>query len=323
MTSTLQLCRLSALAFTLGLSLTRSALAAELPKPLTFAWPDGLRGVVTITKEQVRDGKVATRMTNRYVMSGSKRPVGYRLEFGNVEIDVDRNFGQVTDVQRAQMALLFQSALPTYLISDEGALESIDKVDEFIAKQRALFEQLGSKGNEAERATWRRVLASVLTPQVLLASAQQEWNRQVGMWLGAPLELGHEYKLASTAELPILPGRRISIRVTFKAVSQRSCERAGLKHKCLVIEYRGEPDPAEVASALSEFVAKSGAAAPDAAKRFEAAWNALKINQWFQLVTEPETLVPHELHLRMQGSMEAGSTQQETWIQFKYPTATP
>lgn len=320
MSSTFQISRMAAMAFTLGLFLTRSALAAEPPKPLTFAWPEGLRGVVTVTKEQVRDGKVATRMTNRYVMSGSKRPGGYRLEFGDVEIDVDRNFGQLTDPQRAQMALLLQSALPTYLISDEGALESIERVDEFVAKQRALFEQFGSKDNEAERATRRRVMATFLTPQLLLASAQQEWNRQVGLWLGAPLELGQDYKLESTAELPILPGRRISIRATFKAVSQQSCERAGLKHKCLVIEYRSQPDPAEVATALSEVMAKSGVATPAAAQGFET---ALKFNQWFRLVTEPDTLVPHELHIRMQASMEAGSTQQETWIQFKYPTATP
>lgn len=286
-----------ALAGLLGCAFTLQAHAqAQDSARLRFAWPSGLVAQVESNKTRMRevDGQPPARSVTSYshVMRAARQGQQYTIAFSDLRLD-PKGLAALPPPQQALMRVLTQAALPGYLVSADGDFVALDKPEAFQEAMRSALSPLLPDG--PGKAASLAALDKLLGIEVLSAAVRGDWDWLVGSWAGGEqaINLGEDY-VAQTQGVAPLINQPIAYETHFKVTRRLPCDREGRSLECIELKASTRPDSAALKQAVAGIVAQL---APEAAAGMEKTLSTLDLLVELELITEPDTLVPHRSRL--------------------------
>jgi hypothetical protein len=246
---------------------------------MSFHWPIPAKVMVT---EQV--SKPEGSATLRYEVTVTRQGAGPTLavRLGNFEfLEVDGHDARDPALRKQlRAALATASALPTILVSPEGAfLDIIDfeaTIDR-IAKSSAIPPK--------ERRAVVEVMKSPGMLATMKARSAEFWNVWVGLWSGANLEPGRPRELSVQSPLP--NGTQVARPVTVSHLGPDGPP--GYVHLRFESALQGGARDAQLRGALAnaarDLAAAGGKLTPEDVEGFDLASGG-------EVITDPETLKP-------------------------------
>lgn len=270
---------------------------------LRFGWRPGMRADVEMEQVRIRemDGRRdSVRFASTYRVEVAEHPDGLAVTYE------DMRWTELPDVQ-PELGRLFQAMAGTSsggrarsIVSAGGEFVRVEGVEEVAREIEAALEPLFSEVEAVGLANLRQMLAGMISPEALGASAADEWNALVGAWLDADLEVGGVYELESTFQSPAFPGVDIPVTMEFRLVDWTPCTEAdAAEPRCVELVMGSVPDAQAVAEAVRGFLAQAGLPMDQA----EALFAQMAVETWVTLVTEPGTLRPHVMEIQRAVSM--------------------
>jgi hypothetical protein len=313
----------------LALTVLMSWSCAQAQIALEFDWPDGLQATVTHTKSKTREGtpsSLPSGVTVVYDIDARKTPEGIVVSQSNVRIDTSALPTAFSDVERKQLQILTQAALPTFLVSPTGKFERLVDAAAFRATLLSAFHQaLPSLINDQKL---NELLIQMTSDASLSAMASADWAQTVGFWAGGRLDVGEYYETESQSAIPFFPQKSFKMKSRIKVVGKVECSRMGQERGCVEIEMETRPDSDEIASVLEELIQQTSALPTTSSSEVIDSINLIVKTR---LVTEPNGLIPHRYSTskRIQVSGRTGAIRktvselQDVSMIYTYRTGVP
>ena len=305
----LALCLTPAVAFAQG---AKKPTAKVDTAKLTFRWPQTVTARVEAQRYRERhnsgrhdttDARVSYRMTAQ--RSGEE----YVVRFSDFQMHKGAR-GAGASEAAAFMERLGAIA-PSYRVTAGGEfarLESPETIRKFID---SLFTSLTAKDGPPPPQL-KQFMSSMLSDDVLAASAAQEWNALVGTWIGAELEVGEAYGSEGEEPIPLFQNATVKFEYEFSAVRRLSCDSvaAPKARDCIELEMISKPDTAAMRDLLQRVM---GTLAPDAAK--DMAFTDFGVENVVTLVARPESLLPVSLVVakKVTGTVRSGGKAEKVY----------
>ncbi|MGK0172439.1 MAG: hypothetical protein ACI9W2_004176 [Gammaproteobacteria bacterium] len=309
-------------------SLVFAMFAVALPSraqtaALTFAWPPGLFSRVSF--ENVRTTTVDERekiraLRGSYTMSTEAAGANLLVRISDMKVTTD-GLDALPQTQRSVQQLVVQAltAFPDYLVDGSGSLLEARDLKATVGKVHQAFSTFSAKLAPTARERVNMTLSQVLTEDTLRQRLTESWNRDVGSWAGANLELGQLYAVDTQAPAPLLGDQLVPIQVTFEYVGDAPCSEGAAASSCVKLRMRSTAKIDQVGPALQAFVSKLA----DATKtRVEL--SDFSIETTVRLLSEPNTLLPHHVIVQKHTTLtvtqgtEVKRTRREDVQQFRY-----
>jgi len=282
-----------ALALLAGLLLSPGLLAGEIVR-LEFGWPADLAATVTFAGERTRSAGAQSRRSaarGSYRLTTSAAEDGLLIAYSDFRIE-PVPAPPASGPQSRLRALVSRAAaaLPATLVGPDGAIVRLVGMDAMIGALREAFSDLAETLPDSVRPRAEQVFAQVLSRDSVERRMREQWHRDVGVWTGAELEQGERYVLETTEPAPALGNVGVPMLLTFEYLGPAECTESAAEAGCASLRMRSTVDPASVADALSEFVARVAAAGGPAVEI-----DALRIDTVVSLVSDPATLLPYSV----------------------------
>lgn len=264
---------------------------AQAQVKLEFAWPDGLQATVTQTKNKTREGtpsRLPSGVSAVFDMKAKKTAEGVVVSQNNFRLDTSALPASFSDVERKQLEIFTQAAMPSFLVSPAGDFQRLEDVSEFRDSLFSIFRK--AIPSLASDPKLNELLKQITSDASLNALASADWHQTVGFWAGGTLDVGEYYRTETPSAIPFLPNKTFKMISRFKIVGKVACSRMGQDRDCVEIEMETKPDPAEIASAIEELI-KQFAASP--ARNSTEVIDSIEMTVNTRLVTEPSSLIPH------------------------------
>ncbi len=310
---------IAALAALAELPVAPPASAQETSAPefvaLRFDWPAGLAADVTTvrTRSRTTDAESTTRLTTSYRLRVEASADGGRT-IGFDDPRVSLGDGEPVPQDPAMQAVAQAGGiLPDFTVDAAGTFVGIRDLPGFRERVQALFDRMPA------------AIREMLTSEAFLeAQTAEEWNRLVGAWTGAELELEAVYGMESEEPLPMLAGEPVTMTYEIAVLGRVPCRRGGVERSCVELQLSSVADPDDVRALLESVQQRmlGDAAGPDA-----AAFESFSMRTDSRLITEPDGLIPHEASLTktVEGTVTAAGQRQSilqvdtTETTFRYP----
>jgi len=252
-----------------------AAVAATAPAEtvaLTFGWPAGSKFQVEHEMSQ-SDGQQteASKMTMDVAVEAVEG--GLQVSVSNAVFTVPPGGGRELP---PGMLETMTALVPSYRVNAAG--DFVEVVD-----AQARYDAAMAKLEMPEPL--KKMLFGQYQPDAVAASAKREWDWIVARWKGRDLALGTPVEETSELELPNAPGTKQSTTITYTA-QRVGCNPADQATSCVAISGKSVLGGPELARAMEAGTAKMG---------LKVTVNDAKIEQSFELIAHPGTLVPHKL----------------------------
>jgi len=267
-----------------GRAAARAAEEAPLPRgsdlgALRFAWPDRVEARVSYRRTRARPDRPREAFTARFTSRALRAEEGWRIETTGASWEGALPFppGFAAQALRASERVV-------EVVDEDGAFERLEGTDAMRAVLAKLYGLAEVPREQADRAV-------DLALGAMRAEAEELWNLEAGFWIGAELELGRSYVLRSEGSVPLLPGARAPLDVTFGARRRVPCAATEREPRCVELTLRTAPVAAalrRVAPELAHRLAGPDAPPPGPDDELSAEAELL-------LVTDPATLLPRHL----------------------------
>lgn len=245
------------------------------PETVTFAavWPGDLDVEVTYDRRKTQTGRPTQVLHLTGRLTAARRGDGLVVRQG-------RWAGGPPEAA----ALLRAVDALALVVGPGGEVEGVEGVAAAVAGMR--------KTPPFDQATPRLEEALKLVGPGLEKELREQWSLLVALWAGRALELGAEYEVASTVPVAALPAEAVRLQMRLEAVRRLECPppRAAA---CVEVRFTSRADPEDVrriAVALMERLGVPG-------DQLERYLGELRMESAARLVTEPATLLPHELEV--------------------------
>ena len=262
---------------------------------LRFDWPVGLTGRVEHSSREVRESPAYNEtlaVTSRCRLVVEAADANRFVRYEDCTATVVGDATPRRDVMCALYALGLAIDLPL-LVSDRGAVVGVYGAADRARRIDAFLRTLSSHAPQQTRPILE-TFAPVFTEEHIAYAAQAQWSKIVGSWLGARLAAGRLY-LADKD----LPGAAPSIRplremLEVTVAGRKRCRRGGITRSCVRLEIVSYPE-AGVLRDNAENVTQKLAPAVLGSAPADPIWLEMSIVERSELVTEPDTLIPHAL----------------------------
>ena len=267
------------------------ALADSHSTTLEYGWHAGITSKVeySLRKKRVQQGvERGQSMTGSYVLRTSEHPGGIRIDFSDVTNRID---GDDTGAAEHLAGLMEAVAAnpPTYVVSPAGEVTGVVGLAELTARVRESVSAMLENAPAEVRTRIDGLMGQMLTERNMLAQLQQEWNRDVGQWIGAELEQGYLYELDFQAPVPMFGNVTVPTRATFEYLGRARCNERSERARCVVLVYSSSVDEQGSRAILEALFERIGAPLP--------ADLVFKVDHRVELLTEPDTLLPHRVQV--------------------------
>lgn len=284
----------------LALCLTPALAFAQAPTPsakvdtakLTFRWPPTVSARVDAHRyrERHNSGKHDTSSVRiSYRMSTHQSGGEYVIRFSDFKLG-DGARGPGTS-QATAITERLGTIVPSYRVNAAGEFSRLESPETLRAFIDTMLTSLAVKAGPPPPQL-KQLMSTMLSDEVLAASAAQEWNALVGTWVGAELEVGEVYGSEGEEPVPIFQNAMVKFEYEFSALRRMPCDSvaAPRARDCIQLEMVSRPDSAAMRELLQRFM---GALAPDAAK--DVGFTELGVENVVMLVARPESLLPVSL----------------------------
>ncbi len=285
----LALCLTPAVALTQGAK--KLATKVDTAK-LTFRWPETVTARVDAQRyrERHNNGKQDTSDARvSYRMTAQRSGAEYVVRFSDFQMrDGARGAGAS---ETASFMERLGGIAPSYRVTASGEFARLESPDVLRKLIDSLLASISAKEG-APPPQFMQVMNSMLSDEVLTATAAYEWNVLVGSWVGAELEVGEVYGSEGEEPVPIFQNATVKFEYEFSAVRRMSCDSvaAPKARDCIELEMVSRPDSAAMRQLLERFM---GTFAPDEAKA--VGFTDFAVENVVTLVARPESLLPVSL----------------------------
>jgi hypothetical protein len=267
---------------------------------LRFGWQPGMRAEVEMEQLRIRttDGRVdSTRIASTYRLEVDEHPEGLALTYS------DMRYTGLPKSADPQLRRLLEALAGSSsggrgrsIVSREGDFVRVEGAEELAREVMAALEPLFAEMDGAGLENVRQMLAGMVSPEALDASAADEWNALVGAWIDADLEVGGVYGLESSFQSPAFPGVEIPVTLEFQVEGWTPCVDGAAEgaEPCVALVMISLPDPRAVGEAVGGFLAQAGVPREE----MEGLFAQLAVETFITLVAEPATLRPHRLEIQ-------------------------
>ena len=232
-----------------------------------FGWPDDFHAQVSLDHRTIRDGNRSTRALVRHQLSAERKNGDLWVRVSNIEGE-----GDEPDL-RLNLAI---GETLVQVVSRDGAFKRAEGLDQAMAILRRA-EGGESAGDKARESIRRQV--------------REDWEQTVGAWRGRRLVEGQTAKAEQEAPLSLLPSVLGVMDVEYLYRGRVACEEGQPELRCVELWRRMRPARKSQQEILAQVAA--GLPPPQA-----SALRAVTASSEVDLVTEPDTLIPHRLLVR-------------------------
>lgn len=259
---------------------------------LAFRWPETVTARVDAQRYRERhnsgkhdttDARVSYRMTAQ--RSGEE----YVVRFSDFQTRQGARGAEASEA--AALMERLGAIAPSYRVTSRGEFARLEAPEMIRKLIDSLVTSLTAKDGPPPPQL-RQLMSSMVSDEVLAASASQEWNALVGTWVGAELEVGEVYGSEGEESVPIFQNATVKFEYEFYAVRRMSCDSAAAPkaRDCIELEMVSRPDTAAMRELLQRFM---GTLSPDAAK--DVGFTDFGVESVVTLVARPESLLPVSL----------------------------
>jgi hypothetical protein len=273
-----------------------AARAQNAPPPadtakLTFNWPATVRARVDAQRyrERVSNGKHDTSDVRlSYRMTAQRTGNEYVVRFSDFQMP--QAPGGVRSSEAAFVERLGGIA-PSYRVNASGEFTGLESPAVIRAFVDSMLNSLTAKDGPPA-PEMKQFLRTMLSDEVLAASAAQEWNALVGTWLGAELEVGQAYGTEGEEPVPIFQNATVKFEYEFAALRRMPCDSVAspAARDCVELQMVSRPDSAAMRQMLQRFMSTL---VPDAAQ--DMGFADFDVENVVTLVARPESLLPVSL----------------------------
>jgi hypothetical protein len=249
---------------------------------LRFAWPEGFTAQVTSKTSETHGGNPPELNERRYEI---------KLEGTGQERKLITSLPPTTG-PGAVPAELQLPPIPTIVLGPAGELKRIEGTDQVLAE---LFKDAESQGIPAAQ----RELLAKLVAGALEQASRDRWEELIGRWNGLTLKPGEVVERKSQLTMPLY-GNSVDTRARMALKEHVPCTEGGTEKRCVRLVLDSSLDPSgteragvELVQRMREFM-KANSGLPESALP-ELKVTKLQLDGSFELITEPETLIPHRL----------------------------
>ncbi len=269
------------------------ACAGPTPKPdaaapgagqqltLHFDWPEGVTVAVRTEEEKERQGQVVERSVETETQSWER--VGSELRIRTAEVKAEGN---------DEMArLLEQVSPPTVAVDLQTAkLLRLDGLEATIAALRAALAEADEAPADPEKMT-------ALLTESLESAYQSDWESLVAFWANKTVTLGQAVKGDTVGPAGIPGTDEVKQDYEFRAERAIPCTGRTVEQRCVLLTYRSTPDKALLPEIANQMM-KATAEAAGQSTRDLPPITRFELSNTVDLVTEPQTLLPHRREKR-------------------------
>ncbi|HUP21443.1 MAG TPA: hypothetical protein VNB06_00715 [Thermoanaerobaculia bacterium] len=285
----------------------------------------GLEANVTATRTRIRAGDEHATHSIEANYRLSLEPVDddLRLRFDDLQMGSFGPHGPPPPSRPTELMAILVNIVPDYVVTREGDFVGMHDLTTLQADLERLFSMLGRAGGETPEV--RLAFDMLRSEPVLEGNAEDQWDALVGFWVGANLE----WEGAEPARIDVdrerspdgLPGA-----VRYFGVSRRTpCSRSGVVRDCVELEMRRTADSEETRLAANSMMSMIGAMLGGKQSWSAAGASSLELENLVQLVTEPESLIPHSytwsktVRGTEEGKLELEERTDKLEVLFSYP----
>ena len=252
---------------------------------LRFAWPLETEARVSYTQVIEREGEgpdpTRLELEGEYVMHVHEHPSGFLVEH---LAPLATRFGSSpplasNDPHRAVYSTIGM-LVPHYVVSAEGELLGVERLPELAAAVMAAIAPL-----EPDSAETRSLMAELVDEARLTGQARERWNALVGAWQDAELQVGVPGATESEETNPLVPSVVLPYLSRFELEDMEPC--GAPEESCARVAMVSFPNPIELTRTINEALQNMGMG--------HLSFDRLVQREEVSLLTDPETLLPHEL----------------------------
>ena len=207
---------------------------------------------------------------------------------GEISYDVAQWPQKQADLR--ELAVSFERAMgiPTFQVGMKGKFERVRDLSAFSSQQLAAARALALEHTIPASGTVQlseqqlQIMQIALRSETIRVEAEEDYDLQVGMWIGATLEQGVWYRLAAPLTLPGAHQLLIPYDLEFAYTRDVPCTGAATQRACVEIVVHASPQAHSIKSLMGNFDYPFVKAA-NASVHY---WSATCI----RIVTDPETL---------------------------------
>ena len=277
------------------------SLAVAQPRRVTFkTWtPADARVDVAVDESIVIDGNITRARAQRtFAQHVRKNWNVWMVSYdpGTVDFDVTQWPHELSDVGELVSSLERALIDPGYVGNGKGEFVRVVDPQAFATAQlkaaRALIhDHMDSAQGEAGKSSKELgVLRVAFHPTVIEMDVAEDYNFQVGMWVGATLEQGVWYKLVAPLTLPGVPQILGDYDIEFAYTRDVPCAAGSTERSCVEIVLHAKPQDSTIKDLESDFT-YSLASGPQTPVHYWA-------TTYIRLVTDPTTLAVREYEVR-------------------------
>jgi hypothetical protein len=285
---------------------------------LRFGWEPGMAAQVEYEQVRVRqtDGRAtdSLRIASTYRMDVSQHPSGLSVVYSGT---------RWTELPAADPVLgrLYEALTRTSsggrartVVSRAGQFLRVEGADSLSREVAAAVQPLLRDVDAPLERAVRGMVSAMASPQALTAAAADEWNVMVWVWADEELEMGDPYELESSFQFPFLPGVRIPLHLELRVLGRIPCTADEREQRCVSLRMSSIPDQEALASAMHQFLDRSGAPAAEV----RAAMAQLNMQTSMEVHAEPGTLKPYFMRITRNTVAEGGATRQRETRTFRF-----
>lgn len=249
---------------------------------MRFAWPQGFTAQVTSTTSETQGGKPPERMERRYEL---------KLEGAGEERKLITGRPPVTGPGSVP-AEVQPPPTPVIVLGPAGELKRLEGTEQALAE---MFKEAESQGISAAQ---RDKLAK-LVGDALEQSARDRWEELVGKWNGLTLKQGKVVERQDRMTMPFF-GNSVPTRERLVLKERVPCAEGAAEKRCVRLVLDSSLDPAgteragvELVQRMKQFMTANSGMPESAIPEMKV--TKLQMDATFELIVEPDTLVPHRL----------------------------
>ena len=285
---------------------------------LEYGWHPGISAAVKlkhIEKVSKSDGSNnAFTINGNYLIRTKEHTNGIQIDFESIYFTFDKTGSAEADNKLQQFMQKLISINPSYVINHEGELHEVTKFDEF---SQAIKEEMSSfftNTPEEELAQIKQLVDSIYSEEQIMSQLQDDWNRDVGQWIGGELEQGYSYDVKFNRPVPMLGNIEIPNIGRYAFLERIACNKKEQKKKCVRLSYYSHVNEEATKPMLQELFKKAGIENTEDI--------GFKLNYALEVITEEKTLLPHYIKetktISMPNPKQGGFFEKEEIEEYEY-----
>jgi hypothetical protein len=177
---------------------------------------------------------------------------------------------------------------PSYIINSQGDLARVTKFEQF---QNTIKEQMLIMFNDVpdqELEKIKQFTNAMFSKEQLMMQLHDDWNRDVGQWIGAELEQGYTYDVEFSRQIPMLGNISVPSKGTYEYLGRTACNKSDFDNKCVRLSYMSHVDEEATKPMMVELFKSMGI--EDTSQLNDI---GIKFDYSLEIITEENTLLPH------------------------------